>query len=133
VGTQGILRTVQEKLKKGRKSILSRIPADDMTPKDICDAAERGDSVGIDTLRDVGTALGVGLGSVANLLNLQRIVAGGGVANAGDYILEPARKSLAKTALTISAEVIDLVPAKLGEAAGIIGAARLAMLVARKK
>ncbi len=71
--------------------------------------------------------LGVGLGNVANLLNIERGVIGGGVAQAGNLILEPARKSLALTALAASRDAIEVVEAILGNKAGLVGAARLAM------
>ena len=67
---------------------------------------------------------------VANLLNIQRVVVGGGVAKAGHFLLEPARKSLKKTALKTAAEHIELVEARLGENAGMIGAAYQAMTMA---
>ena len=128
VGTQGILRQVQEELASGRKSVLKEIEPENLTPRHVGEAGAAGDVVAIAVLREVGIVLGIGLGSVANLLNIQRVVVGGGVANAGDLILAPARESLYSIALAGSADIIDVVPAELGERAGIIGAAKLAML-----
>ena len=128
VGTQGILKRVEEKLSSGRKSVLADIPAETRTPRHVGEAAAAGDETARMVLEEVGNALGTGLGSVANLLNLERIVVGGGVANAGEWIMEPARKKLRETALKGSARVIRLVRAQLGEDAGIVGAARLAMI-----
>lgn len=127
VGLQGILRCAREKLESGRKSLLSQIDPSRMTPKDISEAAIEGDDVALEVLREVGGHLGVGLGSVANLLNIERVVVGGGVANAGDLILDPARESLNRVAFAVSRETIEVVPAVLGEQAGLVGAARLAM------
>lgn len=127
VGTAGILRNVREKLESGRDSILKSIDPDSMMPKHVGEAAAEGDAVAIDVLRETGEYLGIGLGSAANLLNLERAVIGGGVAKAGEFILGPARESMKRIAHTVSRESIDLVPAILGNEAGIAGAGRLAM------
>ncbi|MFC1501892.1 ROK family protein [bacterium] len=127
VGTQGILRSVQEKLDSGRKSLLEEIDPGQRTPKDVSRAARNDDAVAIEVLAEVGTYLGAGMGNVANLLNIQRVVVGGGVAKAGDFILKPARKGLQRVALETSAKSIEVVPAMLGTKAGLVGAARMAM------
>jgi len=127
VGTKGILNRVQEKLNEGFPSVLSQIDPNELAPKDISDAAEKGDEVAITVFREVGEYLGMGLGNVANLLNLSRIVVGGGVAQAGDWILKPARQRMKEVAMTTSGKMIDVVPARLGNKAGILGAARLVM------
>lgn len=127
VGIKGILRNVQEKLKSGRPSLLRTIDSKKRTPKDVSAAALKNDELAVEVLAETGTYLGIGLGNVANLLNIQRVVVGGGVAKAGHFLLEPAMKSLKYTALKTAAEHIELVEARLGENAGMIGAAYLAM------
>jgi glucokinase len=127
VGTRGILRSIQEKLDEGMPSLLARIPPTKRTPKDVFDAAEKGDVVAREVFRDVGYMLGVGFGNVANLLNVEKIVVGGGVARAGHWILDPAREALARTALALSASSVTVVQGNLGSDAGFIGAACLAM------
>ncbi len=126
VGAAAIIRTVREQIAAGDISILSNINPDELTPKDVHQAALQHDAVARAALEKAGRYLGVGLGSVANLLNPERIVVGGGVAGAGDYILTPARKSLSEIAMKASAEAISIVPAALGNRAGWMGAARLA-------
>ncbi len=128
VGAYAIIRQVRGKIGSGQESLLKKIDPEKMTPKDVSTAATQGDKVALDVLRDVGKYLGVGLANVVNLLNIERIVVGGGVANAGELILGPARKSLNKSALTGLAKMVTVVPAALGEQAGIVGAAMLAML-----
>ncbi len=126
IGTRGLLNRVNGKIFSGWKSTLSNIPREKLTPKDISEAALKGDEVANDVLRETGEYLGLALSNVANLLNLEIVVVGGGVANAGDLIFEPARKVMFQKALTVHAETISLVPASLGESAGLIGAAALA-------
>jgi predicted NBD/HSP70 family sugar kinase len=128
VGKQGILRSVREKLESGRKSLLREINPSKRTPKDVSEAALHDDAVAMEVLAEAGMHLGVGIGNVANLLNIQRAVVGGGVAKAGEYILGPARKSLQSVALETAARWIEVVPAVLGDKAGLVGAAHLAMV-----
>jgi len=127
VGKMGILRNVQKKLKSGCPSLLSIIEASRRTPKDISAAAARGDQVALEVLAETGTYLGIGIANVANLLNIQRVVVGGGVAGAGDFFLESTRDSLQKAALKTAADQVEVVKALLGEKAGMVGAAYLAM------
>jgi glucokinase len=127
VGKMGILRNVQEKLKSGRPSLLRIIDVSKRTPKDVSAAAERNDQVALEVLAETGTYLGIGIGNVANLLNIQRVVVGGGVAGAHDFFLESTRESLQKAALRTAADEVEVVKALLGENAGMIGAAYLAM------
>lgn len=99
-----------------------------MTPKDISEAAQKGDTVAIEVFRDVGSYLGIALGNVANLLNIERVVVSGGVAKAGEFILKSARETLSRTALKTQGETIQVHLSTLGDRAGMVGAARLAML-----
>ena len=74
----------------------------------------------------MGEYLGTGLASVVNLLNPEKIIIGGGVAGSGDLLLAPLKETLMKRAMPISAEAVEIVPAKLGNRAGVIGASLLA-------
>jgi len=107
--------------------LLSGIREEEMTPKHISEAAEKGDEVAIEILRKTGYYLGVGIGNVSNLLNLEMAVIGGGVSNAGELILGPAREKTMDVALEIPGRVIEIKSAQLGEKAGMVGAACIAM------
>lgn len=129
IGTRGILNRLQEKLASGKDSPLQKMEFNRITPRDISRAAGEGDQIALEVLRDTGYYLGVAMASVVNLLNLEKIVVGGGVARAGDLILKPARESLDQHVLEVSGKAVQVVGAKLGGNAGFIGAARLAMLM----
>ena len=73
----------------------------------------------------MGEYLGIGLASVVNLLNPERIVIGGGVADAGEILFEPLKKTLKHRAMPIQSDAVEVVPAKLGNTAGLIGASLL--------
>ena len=90
-------------------------------------AAASGEPLAIAALADVGEWLGRGLASLVAVLDPEVIVVGGGVSEAGDLLLDPARRRLA--ASVTGAEVRPLpriVPALMGNDAGVIGAAMLA-------
>ena len=72
----------------------------------------------------MGEYIGMGLVSVVNLLNPEKIIIGGGVADAGDILLDPIKETIAKRAMIIQRDV-EVVPAQLGNTAGVIGASLL--------
>lgn len=74
----------------------------------------------------VGQKLGLGLVSLANLLDPDRIVIGGGMAELGDLLLAPARQVLAARALP-AVRAVPIVGAALGPNASVVGAASLAL------
>ena len=74
---------------------------------------------------DVGRHLGVALVGVVNLLNPDCIVIGGGVSNAGKILFDRVKEIVAKQAMDIQAKHVKIFKAKLGNDAGLIGAAVL--------
>jgi glucokinase len=90
-------------------------------------AAKAGDEAAIEVLEQAGRRLGVGLANLANIFEPEVIVIGGGVIAAGDLLLEPARAELRARALKPMDET-PVVPAQLGEDAGMIGAAAMARI-----
>jgi len=90
-------------------------------------AAQGGDEVAAGVFELIGTRLGVALSSFANIFEPEVFVIGGGVIAAGDLLLDPARRELAARALP-PMKRIPVVPAQLGEDAGMIGAAALARI-----
>ncbi|MBI4236134.1 MAG: ROK family protein, partial [Chloroflexi bacterium] len=67
--------------------------------------------------------LGVGLANLVNIFNPEVIVVGGGVAQAGDMLFEPARRVMRERAFKLPTSAVRVVPARLGADAGIVGAA----------
>ncbi len=73
----------------------------------------------------VGRHLGVALSGIVNLLNLDAVVIGGGVSNAGQMLFSAVRKTISERAMSIQAQHVKILKAKLGSDAGLIGAAIL--------
>ena len=89
-------------------------------------AARMGDKFSIRFWEEVGLKLGTMLTGVVNLLNPEKIVIGGGVANAVRFIMVPIKKTINKRAMKIQRKRVKIVRAGLGKDAGMIGAAVLA-------
>jgi glucokinase len=92
----------------------------------VTDLALRGDEHAAGVLARVGERLGAGLVGIVNTFNPELVVVGGGVSRAGDLLLEPARRVVAERALRPSGSTAKIVRARLGEEAGVVGAALLA-------
>jgi glucokinase len=90
-------------------------------------AAKGGDGVSCDAFAKVGLWLGVGLADMVQLLDPQILVVGGGVIDAGELLLGPARHSFMESlAQRGTLPVAEIRPAELGNEAGLVGAADLA-------
>jgi len=73
----------------------------------------------------VAERLGVALAAVANLLNLDAVIIGGGVSKAGSFLFDKVRLTIKKRAMRVQAARIKVLKAALGNDAGLIGAAIL--------
>ncbi|MEA2725072.1 MAG: glucokinase [Gemmatimonadales bacterium] len=94
-----------------------------ITPETIMRAAERGDLVAREILARAGAYLGTGVANLATILSPNRVIIGGGVARLGHWLLDPVRETLRRRCFAVPVERIEVVPAALGNDAGIIGAA----------
>jgi glucokinase len=82
-----------------------------------------GDATALAVLTSLGEWLGVGLSSLVNIFNPDVVVIGGGVSGAGELILEPARRVVARRALAVPAQHVAIRGARFGAEAGMFGAA----------
>lgn len=94
-----------------------------VTAKIVVDCAREGDAFAKDIFNTYLESLSSAIVSLAALLDPEVIALGGGVSLAGDYLFEPLRKLVKEKSFFKSD--YKIVPAKLGNDAGIIGAARL--------
>ncbi len=124
----GIVRLANEELAKNEASgELADILAvnGNVTAKDVFDAAKNGDELALKVINKVTFHLGFTLASIANTLNPEKIVIGGGVSKAGDILLDAVNEHFTKYAFSAVAKSTKLVLATLGNDAGVIGAAWL--------
>jgi glucokinase len=106
----------------------SSLAGKDLDQKAIVDAAREGDEVAREVVARAAAALGVGIAAVLDLLNLERVVLAGGVAAAGSFFLDRiVEETRRRTYPQVFADC-TFRPAELGGDAGVVGAARVAML-----
>lgn len=99
----------------------------------VSQAADQGDRLARQIWEDTGRFLGIGLASVATLLNPERIIVGGGVAQAGDKLFRPLRQTLAERVLTVPGIDYPVLPATLGPQTGVLGAIAAALDLSRER
>jgi glucokinase len=103
---------------------------DDVTGLLVLKAALDDDPVAQSLFEQVGYWLGVGIASLVNIFELDLVVIGGGLIEAGDLLLTPARASLDSFAFaTKYRPVPPLQPGTFGSTAGVVGAASLALTI----
>ncbi len=95
--------------------------------RDIAAAAAEGDQPSLRALEETGRIFGIGLANIVHLLNPEVIAVGGGVAGAGDLILEPARISMKEHMMGDILSPVRVVAAELGNNASFIGASLMAL------
>lgn len=97
----------------------------DVTAKIVFDLAKQGDELAINIIDRFSFYLGLSLGNIANVLNPDSIVIGGGVSAAGDFLLKNVERYFLKYTYPSVGKTTKVKLAKLGNDAGVIGAAWL--------
>ncbi|HVQ39482.1 MAG TPA: ROK family protein [Pyrinomonadaceae bacterium] len=122
-----IVRRAKERLHQDSTSSLSKLALNKkFTADDLAREATEGDDFALMMLERTGKYIGTGVASVINLLNIERIVLGGGVMQAGDLILNPIIQEAKQRAFQPCFEATKIMAATLGTDAATIGAAMLA-------
>lgn len=124
----GITARVREAIAGGRASSLSDKCGGDLggiTSEIVCGEALAGDPLSREIMAETARYLAVGVANMVNILNPEVIVIGGGVAEAGDLLFAPLREAVGEHAFPIAVERARIVPAILGNDAGMIGAVGL--------
>lgn len=120
-----VVRMAREQISKTSQGILRALFPDRIEAHHVFEAGREGDSMALEIVHRVAYYLGWGLANLINTLNPQCIVLGGGVAQAGEILFAPVREKIYNMALTVPAQNCAIVPAQLGNDAGVVGAAAL--------
>jgi glucokinase len=122
-----IVRRARERLNRDSTSSLSRLALNkSFTADDVAHQAKEGDDFAHMMIERTGKYIGTGVASVINLLNIELVVLGGGVMDAGSLILNPIIQEVKRRAFQPCFEATEIVAAKLGLDGAPIGAALLA-------
>ena len=123
-----IIECAERKLQSGRPSLLRELSPDgDVTPALVAETAGQGDALAQEVLDEIGFWIGVGVANLINMLNPERFLIGGGIAAAGELLLAPIRRTVERRAVPLQRRTAQLMPATLGDDAGVLGAAAWAL------
>jgi glucokinase len=125
-----IVKHLEKLVRDGKKTRLTRIVGRDLLrakSSDLAEAAALGDAVVVSVLDRTARYLAIGIASIANLLNPEMIVLGGGVVEAlGDDFVENVAKRVRREPFRATTGPLKIVASALGDDAGITGAAIIA-------
>lgn len=121
------IRDAREAALRHPESRLAQIPPQELSGAYVNACAEQGDAPAQEILRRIGLHLGILCASLANALNPELGVIGGGLALAGEKILAPLRQELKRRALPQAGVRLRIELARLGDDAGLVGVAGLAL------
>ena len=123
----GVARTAREFLEaRSDESILRNIPTEDITSKDVYDAAVAGDTLAKDIFEFTGNLLGEALADFTVFSAPEAFILFGGLAKSGELLMKPLRNSMEKNMLSIWKGKVKLLPSELKEAdAAVLGASAL--------
>lgn len=124
----GVAREAISRLMVNKNNMLYAKVKEDISKveaKDVFDCAKAGDKFSMEIVDYVADYLALGIGNTLNILNPQAIILAGGVALAGDILLDNVKKRLKEYALPMTVDNLEIKLGILGNDAGIKGASAL--------
>ncbi|MDP1853487.1 MAG: ROK family transcriptional regulator [Candidatus Omnitrophota bacterium] len=124
----GMIEEARRILKSGRESskILEKAGSlDNVTLRDIFDAAKAKDEVAISIIKNAGRRLGIRAAYLVNIFNPQVLIIGGGMEEVSEILLDVVRRAVSEWAFEEMAREVKIIPSSLGENAVALGAANL--------
>ena len=123
----GVARTARDFLaERTEPSLLRQIPVEEITSKDVYDAAVKGDKLALDIFDFTGTILGESLADAIAFSSPEAIVLFGGLAKSGEYLMRPLLKALNENVLNIYKGKTKVLISELKDSdAAVLGASAL--------
>lgn len=123
----GVARTAREFLEiRTDDSLLRNIPVEDITSKDVAEAANAGDKLAKDIFTYTGTILGQAMADMVAFSSPQAIILFGGLAKSGDLIMKPLQEAFEKSVLPIFKGKTKILISELKDSdAAVLGASAL--------
>jgi len=125
-----IVAAMQKAVVAGGAQTFAGVPLAAMTAEVVATAALGGDALALAVYAEAGRYLGIAGATVANMLNIEAIILGGGVAASFELLLGPMQHEILARAFAIPASRIKIVKGGLGDDAGLLGSAALALRAA---
>jgi len=125
-----ITRQAREAVQKGQRTELASIrPVEGITVREVAAAARKGDLLSQQILGQAGIHIGIALAGLVNLFNPGMVIIGGGMAQAGDILLEPIRQTVQRRSLPAATRVVRITTAMLGRRSSSLGAVIQALTI----
>jgi len=118
---RGIVQSYVEALGKSADSLKQ------ITSEQVYEAARTGNKIAVQVMNDMGRMLGIGIASLINIFNMERVVIGGGVKDAWPLFIDATREEVMRRAFEIPVRRAEILPSLLGDDAGMVGAAAVAL------
>ena len=125
-----IARRAAERLLRGEQSQLIEMvngKAERITAELVARAANKGDRLAQQVLQEAGEWLGIGVVNLILLFDPEVVIIGGGVAGAGDFLLEPVRQAVKRWVVPYFEREVPVVRSRLGGNSNLMGAVALAL------
>ena len=122
-------RKARERVPSAPDSVLLRRAggrAEDITAETVVASAKDKDPLAVRIIEETVLYLAMGLANIVSLLNPDMVVLGGGLFQAGEFLLEPVKREFVRWAQPLAAQSVRVELSQLGEDAGLYGAGRLA-------
>ena len=125
VSVDAIQRMVQRAVRRGEQThLIQRLSNREyFSPQLLAEEAGRGDSVALQVYGEVGRWLGAAIVKYVSMYEPNRLILGGGVLSASELLLAQVRNAMVTHASASVCSMVELVPARLGVDAALIGAA----------
>jgi len=120
----GVIREAKSRLAVNKNNLLYKSLDGNMEKleaKDVFDCAKAGDEFSMEIVNYVGNYLGMGIGNLLNVINPEIIILSGGVALAGEILLDVVKEKLKQYAMPVTLKNLEIKLGELGNDAGIKG------------
>ena len=121
-GGNAIALQAKKFIETGKRTLLSNIPTESLTAKDVAKAARLGDLPSQEIIMRAGTFIGIAIAGLVNLFNPSTVIIGGGVSQAGDLLTTPIRQAVRERSLQASGQSVHITTAMLGRRSSLMGA-----------
>ena len=129
-GGNAIAIQARKMVQSGKRTLLSNIPLENITAREVAESARRGDLPSQEIIMRAGTFIGIAIAGVVNLFNPSAVIIGGGVAQAGDLLTTSIRQAVRDRSLHASEQSVHITTAMLGQRSSLIGATVQAINIA---
>ncbi len=129
-GGNAIAIQARKMVQTGKRTLLSNIPLENITAREVAESARRGDLPSQEIIMRAGTFIGIAIAGVVNLFNPSAVIIGGGVAQAGDLLTTSIRQAVRDRSLHASEQSVHITTAMLGQRSSLICATGQAINIA---